>query len=183
MNEVKWIEKDREANPNRHPMPSNRPVAEDVGPEAREISEFEAREGHPYIVEKLRISNDFRIDPAVEAKALAVDDFIRSQSHAETTASYDMTLTRLLEGLPESLESILLQKGGVRVLERMFTEASISNKKSSDGYLEEYRRKLAIQKSRVAKTSIKISIKSNSINIGKINISTKKFKTLTGTQM
>ena len=159
MNEVKWLEKDREANPNRHPMPGNRPVAEDVGPEAREISEFEAREGHPYIVEKLRIRNDFRIDPAVEAKALAVDDFIRGQSHAETTAGYDMTLTRLLEGLPESLESILLQKGGVRVLERMFTEASISNKKSSDGYLEEYRHKLAIQKVASLKYQLKLALR------------------------
>ena len=137
-NENQWIEQQlKEAGGRRFPTDKGGEVAiEDLNYEPGIVSQYEAEKGVPYIVDKLSIKEDFRIDPQIEILARGVDEFILNQINRDSSVSYETILERMLNKLPEPFERMMQGKKNIQILERLFSEVSINNSMSSKTYKE-----------------------------------------------
>lgn len=136
MSENKWIEQQlKEAGGRRFPTEKGGEVAiEALDYEPGIVSQYENENGFPYIVDKLGIKDDFRIDPAIEITARGVDEYILNQVNRDSSVSYETILERMLTKLPEPFERMMQAKKNLQVLDRLFSEVSIINNMSSESY-------------------------------------------------
>lgn len=106
----------------------------------------------PLIVSKLNLSPLFKMNPALEVKAIAVDRYIRAQMQKEglsdTEVAYMQVLNRYFLGDTESLEQSVRSGKSDKVIERIFRELALHNKKSSATFVKQMT--LQVKKEKVA---------------------------------
>ncbi len=145
MNEIETVQSWRvqqRGNINQKPSEDSGLTVEDVDYEPMPISSYELENGHPLLIEKLGIKDDFRIDEKIRVMAAGIDRFIRTQTERDSQTSYEMVFGRITSRLPESLERMVRGNNGIKVLQLLFQEVSVHNELSSESYLELLREEL-----------------------------------------
>lgn len=106
------------------------------------IASFEETKGFPYTASKLGYNENFKLDPQVEMKVRAVDEYIQQKMQDERTSNskvgFDTILNRMLQMLGESPEESRNRGTLSKVLDSLFLQVSIANRKSSQAYLKDF---------------------------------------------
>jgi hypothetical protein len=116
--------------------------AEAVPYENDPIDSYEETKGFPYTAAKLGYNENFKIDPQIEMKIRAVDEYVIQKMQEEGTSTskigFDTIFNRMIQMLGESPEESRNRGTLSKIVDSLFLQVSIANRKSSQVYLKDF---------------------------------------------